>query len=94
MKMRKKMTLKPERPVNRCEHCGWSYPTHYLNMMRTNLEEFNGKYVCGICALEITNQIHNVKRETFDGMGAESFRQGAIKWRAEHPYDDPAKRKK
>jgi hypothetical protein len=88
------MAIKPKRPINKCEYCHWPYPSHYLNQMRTNHAEFNGMFICGICGLEITNIIHGIKREAFDGEAAESFRQGAIKWREVHPYDDPAKRRK
>lgn len=38
------------------------------------------KYIdlCGICALEITNHIHGIKRKKFGGEMAESLRQEAI----------------
>jgi hypothetical protein len=87
------MTIKPERPINKCEHCGWPYPSQYLNQMRTSDHEFHGKYICGICALNISNMIHRVTRDKFDGAAAERFRLAAIEWREKHPYDDPERRK-
>lgn len=76
-----------------CTHCKWIYPAYFVNIMHTNIQEFNGQAFCGICALEIGNQIHGLKREKFDGVGAELMRQQAIEWREKHPYDDPAKKK-
>jgi hypothetical protein len=77
-----------------CKRCEWVYPAEYVNMMRTNLPDLDGKAFCGICALDITNSIHGVKREKFDGAGAELMRQMAIDWRKKHSYNDPAKRRK
>lgn len=88
------MTVKPNRPINKCEGCGWPYPSAYLNMVRTNKHEWDGKYICGICYLQMCNEIHQVQRTSLDGTAAEQFRLGAIEWREKHPYDDPAKRKK
>jgi len=60
--------------------------------MRSSDSRFHGKYVCGICYLEISNIIHKIQRVRLDGEIAEQFRQAAIKWRKDHPYDDPLKK--
>ena len=86
--------IKPGRPINKCEHCHWPYPSGLLNQMRTSDNTFNGKYICGICALEISNMIHAVQRVQFDGEVAEQFRQAALKWREKHPYDKPEREKR
>ena len=85
--------IKPHRPINNCEHCNWPYPNNLLNAMRSSDARFDGKYVCGICYLDISNIIHKVQRVRLDGEIAESFRLAAIKWRNDHPYDDPNKKK-
>ena len=81
--------IKPHKPINKCEHCNWPYPSGLLNAMRTNDSQFDGKYVCGICYLDISNMIHKIQRVKLDGEVAEQFRQSAIKWREKHPYDKP-----
>lgn len=78
----------------KCDECKWEYPSHLLNTLRTNVADQNDRALCGICALEISNKIHGVKRIKFDGQVAEYMRQQAVKWRKKHPYDDPAKKVK
>jgi hypothetical protein len=43
------------------------------------------KPVCGICALEIVNEVHGSKLKQFHGEMAEDSRQRAIRWRQQHP---------
>lgn len=52
----------------------------------------NGGYtkpVCGICALEITNQTHGSSLKRFRGESAEDMRKRAIRWRLKHPNAQP-----
>lgn len=78
--------------IAKCDICKWTYPAILVNIMRSNSPEFNGKAMCGICGLEVTNAIHGTNRQKFDGEIAEQLRQVAIKWRENHPYDNPTKR--
>lgn len=71
----------------KCDRCKWSYPDEMLNPMFAN-----GGYtkpVCGLCALEIGNEISGVKRLSFQGEMAENYRLRAIKYRSEHPDKAP-----
>jgi len=88
--------MKPGKSSNlrKCDECHWPYPTHYTTYFDTNLVEYRGKYVCGICALEMTNKVHGVIRLKFDGEFAEKMRLAAIQWREKHPYDNPERVKK
>lgn len=67
-----------------CDRCRLPYPAEMLNPLM-----MNGRYtgpVCGICALEMTNEMHDGKpRKAFQGEMAEEFRQRAISWRKKHP---------
>ena len=60
-----------------CAECKYTYPSEILS-------PFNGRMVCGICALSLTNQIHGMKRDHFDGEMAEEMRLDAIIWRSAH----------
>lgn len=71
----------------RCAHCLWKYPDTMLSPMFV-LGGYT-RHICGICALEITNAIHGIKRGNFQGEMAEANRQSALKWRKTHPNDAP-----
>jgi len=52
----------------------------------------NGEYIqllCGICALDITNKVHDTKRTKFKTPVAESLRISALEWRKKHSDDAP-----
>jgi len=71
----------------KCARCKWKYPFALLSRMF-----LNGGYteeICGICALELSNEASGVKRKEFTGLGAESYRKSAIYWRKTHPNDAP-----
>lgn len=78
----------------KCEECKWDYPQHFLNILRSNLATENGKAICGICALRITNEIHGLSRKRFHGRAAEYLRLQAESWRKKHSYDAPKEEKK
>jgi hypothetical protein len=40
--------------------------------------------VCGICALEVRNELHGLTDKKFDSPMAEHMRQLAVKWRKKH----------
>lgn len=65
-----------------CTSCFTEYPEELVTQMFVN-----GGYVkvCGICALQISNEVHGTKRRKFDGEQAEQMRQRAILWRRDHP---------
>lgn len=68
----------------RCENCKVNYPTNLVNAFRRSAQPTI--FLCGICALEMTNALHGVNRKTFHfGSTAEKLRLGAIKYREEHP---------
>jgi hypothetical protein len=66
-----------------CDKCKLPYPD---NLVATVM--IGGTYlkpVCGICALEITNEYHGVERKEFTGEVAEKMRRDAIRWRRNNP---------
>jgi hypothetical protein len=65
---------------SRCQNCLISYPQE---LVQYAILDGNGKYLCGICYLEISNKIHNLTRTKLNGPIAEQMRQEAIKWRDE-----------
>lgn len=69
-------------PLLSCEVCKWKYPDNILNEM-TGFKDnpIRLANVCGICALQITNDTYGMNRIRFDGPIAEHCRQMAIKWR-------------
>ena len=69
----------------KCTECNIDYPSDYLHDFDSS-QGFKPN-VCGICALELSNIIHGIKRTKFDGPIAEKMRQKAIKWRKEHKND-------
>ena len=74
----------------KCSGCEYEYPKSLLNTLYTDKGIIPD--LCGICALEITNQIHGLNRTKFDGPAAEKARQAAIVFRArkEKPNDRTA----
>lgn len=77
----------------KCAECGWKYPARILSpVVMGNVDGSGLKqtgYVCGICALDITNKLHGIKRTEFTGEQAESNRLDAIDWRERHPEQAP-----
>lgn len=71
----------------KCANCMWKYPDSLLSPLITNL--FRTKPICGICALELVNEIYEVKKDSFSGTIAEVNRQAAIKYRKNNPADAP-----
>lgn len=74
----------------RCAYCKRVYPEELLNPMFLTLKIMGGEVgltdpVCGICALDITNEIHGDNRTEFRGADAEDMRQRAISWRRRNP---------
>lgn len=65
--------------LTRCTRCQWKYPDELLHTQTTHLGTTHN--VCGICALEVSNEFMTVKRDKFDGPKAEELRQAAITWR-------------
>jgi len=78
--------------MTKCVDCGWQYPSPiYLSTMMVS-----GSYtkpICGICALEISNRLHNISRTEFAGEMAELMRQKAISWRENNPKYGPSGKK-
>lgn len=64
--------------MEKCNKCGVDYPDGYLSpIMGTGVAEM----VCGICALELSNQVLGINRTEFQGEMAEDLRQDAIAYR-------------
>jgi hypothetical protein len=63
----------------KCARCKINYPAAILNPVHTD-KGVTGE-VCGICALEMSNEIHGIHRKRFDGEVAEHMRQQALAWR-------------
>jgi hypothetical protein len=70
-----------------CDKCRWDYPVHLLNPIVSS--EGYSVPVCGICALQIINEAHGIRRTRFGGEQAEATRQGALAWRRNHPDKEP-----
>jgi hypothetical protein len=75
--------------LKRCGVCKTSYPPELLSQMHLATPDGGGYTapVCGICALDLSNQLHaatGVIRSRFTGTIAEGMRQDAIKWRTTH----------
>lgn len=64
--------------MTRCSQCKIDYPSYMVQLMKSSLGSF---MVCGVCALDISNQIHGTQRATFDGEVAEQMRKEAIEFR-------------
>jgi hypothetical protein len=83
--------------LTNCGRCNWKYPDSLLNQMFiVNLGEKGGytKPICGLCALELTNEAHAIKRIKFDGEIAEHMRLLAKKWRKSNPKFKPSEEQK
>ena len=65
----------------KCNECGFDYPEEILAPLMTS--SGNVASVCGICALELSNQVLGVERTEFQGEIAESFRLEALRIRKE-----------
>jgi hypothetical protein len=65
----------------KCAECDWDYPIDYLHAIHSSEDDIDGKVICGICALDLSNSISTIKRTKFSGTVAESMRQKAVKWR-------------
>lgn len=64
--------------MTRCSCCKVNYPDGLVVLMMVNGER---PLVCGICALDISNEAHGITRKRFDGEFAEDLRQQAIEFR-------------
>ncbi len=71
-----------------CDRCKLAYPDELTTPMFV-ADPDGGGYtapLCGICALELSNETHGDNRRTFTGTRAEALRQRAIKWRLTHGH--------
>lgn len=50
--------------MNKCNECGVNYPDNCCSIMFSTK---GNTYCCGICALEIRNNIHGLKDKKFQG---------------------------
>ena len=48
--------------------------------------------VCAICALQMINAVHGIRRTHFQGETAEYYRELAAEWRRTHPREVQAAR--
>jgi hypothetical protein len=70
-----------------CERCTWFYPS---NLLHPYEDSFQSKIeVCGICALEMINEVDGTDWDSFEGDSAEQYRRAAIAYRKQHPEDAP-----
>lgn len=74
---------------NECTRCRWDYPEDVP--LSPVIGSTHRGDVCGICALEMTNVIHGIKRTRFTGEMAEEFRLLAIKARQNRIANPPKK---
>ena len=66
----------------KCTECEIDYPSELVQpMMISTTDGVCYADVCGICALEISNQVHGIHRKRFTGKAAERLRKAAIKFR-------------
>lgn len=68
-----------------CARCKLPYPGSVALNPVMGPHPDGGKPVCGICALEIVNEIHGARMKRFTGEMAEQYRQDALNWRRKHP---------
>lgn len=84
------MAQKKHDNLKKCERCKWQYPDYYLQPF-VGTKNYNA--ICGVCALEVSNEIHAVNgvapRKKFDGPMAESYRLDCISWRDRFPRYAP-----
>jgi hypothetical protein len=64
-----------------CTRCGTRYPDRLVTPMMINSAY---TMVCGVCALELSNQIHGTNRRKFTGEQAEQLRLDTVAWRKKH----------
>lgn len=69
-----------------CTRCRLPYPAELVTATCVNGAYVN---VCGICALDISNELHGDNRTEFHGEIAEWMRQDALDWRRRHPNAQP-----
>lgn len=69
----------------KCSRCHWDYPSQILSPFISSAG--NRQNCCGICALELKNEIHGTRWEHFDGSIAEQMRLEAVQWRKRHPKE-------
>jgi hypothetical protein len=77
--------------VKGCAKCKWPFPETLLNPMFVGDGDGTGYTapICGICALEIVNELHGTNLKKFVGAMAESTRKNAIAFREKHPEKNP-----
>lgn len=64
--------------MQQCKECKIKYPSGFVDILITNEGNL---FVCGICALKISNKSLGINRTEFQGETAEVLRQMAIKFR-------------
>jgi len=69
-----------------CTMCLWNYPEGLVNPLITPVASVD---LCGICALELSNELHGIRRKQFDGPKAEEIRLGCVKWRKDNADQKP-----
>jgi len=75
-----------------CSRCKLPYPPELTTDMHVVVNGQRGYiHVCGICALDVKNNIHGTHDTEFNGEQAEMMRQDAIDWRHRHPNAVPLK---
>lgn len=67
--------------MTRCARCKWKYPDELVSTFRSSA---GNSELCGICALQASNELHGMNRKKFGGPMAEDFRLDAIEWRRKH----------
>lgn len=66
--------------LTRCEDCKIEYPSGLVQPIHSNIVEHR-KDLCGICALELMNRTHGMRRTQFDGHQAEYIRLQCVAFR-------------
>jgi len=64
-----------------CPRCRVEYPSDLLAPFFPPPPGLPAQRVCGICALELTNEVHGTERTEFHGQQSEWMRLDAIAWR-------------
>ena len=70
----------------KCERCEIDYPNHLVRplIMGRLGQSLQSVDVCGICALEIVNELHGLNDSQFHAHGAETVRRACVKWRQDN----------
>lgn len=71
-----------------CEKCRWKYPDWLVQPLSSNK---GMAMVCGICYLEIKNEIHGTNFTSLTGEIAEKMRLAAIEFRKNNQLYAPLK---